>query len=450
MTLPLPPPWKGDFEGMRAHRYIRMLVPYSKTFYFIDRGRQNGINYEYGKALEKWLNKKYPLKNKRQRWHIVFIPVKRDQFLTDLESGKGDVAMGGLTITRGRMKHVDFTEPLARQIAESVVTAPGFPEIKMIEDLSGHEIMVRMSSSYYEHLQGVNERLAQKGLPPVRIIPANEWLESEDLLEMVNAGLIQATVVDRYLAELWQPLFNDMKITSVVIHDQGEIAWELRKNSPQLKNILNAFVREHRVGTTFGDNIVNQYVYNEKRVINATSTAEMQKFKNLINIFKQYSQTYKFDYLMLMAQGFQESTLNQNARSSTGAVGVMQLLPSTAADSEIGIKGIDKYADRNIEAGAKYLRLLSDKYLGDEELDPVNRTLMAFAAYNAGPGNLRKFRRLAEKSGKDKNVWFENVEFAAAKIVGQETVNYVSNIYKYYIAYRLTQERDEATHEGKL
>ena len=370
--------------------------------------------------------------------------------MTDLESGKGDVAMGGLTITRGRMKHVDFTEPLARQIAESVVTAPGFPEIKMIEDLSGHEIMVRMSSSYYEHLQGVNERLAQKGLPPVRIIPANEWLESEDLLEMVNAGLIQATVVDRYLAELWQPLFNDMKITSVVIHDQGEIAWELRKNSPQLKNILNAFVREHRVGTTFGDNIVNQYVYNEKRVINATSTAEMQKFKNLINIFKQYSQTYKFDYLMLMAQGFQESTLNQNARSSTGAVGVMQLLPSTAADSEIGIKGIDKYADRNIEAGAKYLRLLSDKYLGDEELDPVNRTLMAFAAYNAGPGNLRKFRRLAEKSGKDKNVWFENVEFAAAKIVGQETVNYVSNIYKYYIAYRLTQERDEATHEGKL
>ena len=125
-----------------------------------------------------------------------------------------------------------------------------------------------------------------------------------------------------------------------------------------------------------------------------------------------------------------------------GAVGIMQMLPSTAADPAINIKGIDKDPSKNIEAGAKYLRLLTDKYLNEEELTPVNRTLLAFAAYNAGPGNLRKFRSLAKKSGLDPNVWFQNVEYAAARIVGKETVQYVSNIYKYYLAYKLAQETD--------
>ena len=136
--------------------------------------------------------------------------------------------------------------------------------------------------------------------------------------------------------------------------------------------------------------------------------------------------------------------LDQKARSHVGAVGIMQLLPSTAADPAINIKGIDKDASKNIEAGAKYLRLLTDKYLDDEKLDPINKTLMAFAAYNAGPGNLRKFRRLAEKSGYNPNIWFQNVEHAAARIVGEETVKYVANIYKYYVAYKLIIEMRES------
>jgi membrane-bound lytic murein transglycosylase MltF len=151
---------------------------------------------------------------------------------------------------------------------------------------------------------------------------------------------------------------------------------------------------------------------------------------------------------MLIAQGYQESKLNQQARSARGAVGIMQLLPSTAADPAIGITGIDKDTRRNIEAGSKYMRLLADKYLNDAELTPVNRTLMSFAAYNAGPGNLRKFRSLAEKSGKDPDIWFQNVEYAAARIVGEETVRYVSNIFKYYIAYKIVEKRNEEVNRG--
>ncbi len=171
---------------------------------------------------------------------------------------------------------------------------------------------------------------------------------------------------------------------------------------------------------------------------------ELKRFAALVGIFEKHAGTYDFDYLMLMAQGYQESQLNQSARSHRGAVGVMQLLPSTAADPSVGIADIDKDPDRNIEAGSKYMRLLADKYLNDPELTPVNRTLMAFAADNAGPGNLRKFRRLAEKSGLDKNVWFGNVEHAAARLVGRETVDYVGNIYKYYVAYKLARDKQMA------
>ena len=165
-------------------------------------------------------------------------------------------------------------------------------------------------------------------------------------------------------------------------------------------------------------------------------------------MFKKYGQQYDFDWLMIAAQGYQESQLDQSARSPRGAIGVMQLMPKTAADPTVGIPDIES-VDNNIHAGVKYLRTLVDKYLDDPALDRKNRTLMAFAAYNAGPGNLRKFRKLAAESGLDPNVWFHNVEHAAAEIVGRETVQYVANIYKYYVAYRLATERHEERTKAK-
>jgi membrane-bound lytic murein transglycosylase MltF len=227
------------------------------------------------------------------------------------------------------------------------------------------------------------------------------------------------------------------------VHEGAEFAWAIRQDSPLLKAELATFVKVHKVGTAFGNSLRNKYVKNSKRVLNATSEAEMKKFRELAGLFQKHAGTYDFDQMMLMAQGFQESQLDQRARSPRGAVGVMQLLPSTAADPSVAISGIGNSADKNIEAGSKYMRLIADKYLNEPELTPLNKTLMTFAAYNAGPGNLRKFRRLAEKSSLDPNVWFGNVEHAAARVVGRETVDYVGNIYKYYVAYKLAEEKQK-------
>lgn len=442
MVLPVPPAWVGDFDGMRERRMVRILVPYSKTFYLVDRGRQDGVAYAFGKAFEAWLNKTRPFSEKSQRWQVMFLPTARNELLPKLLAGDGDIAAGGLTITEGRQRTIDFSDPALSNVNEVIVSAPGSAKIQRIEDLAGREVYVRPSSSYFEHLVELNARFKAQGLAAVKIMPANENLETEDLLQMVNAGLFGITVADQHIAELWQPLYTDMQIQAgVYLHQGGELSWALRKNSPQLKQALNAFIQEHKIGSEFGNITLRRYFKNNKRVLNATSQAEMAKFKALVGLFQKHAGTYDFDHLMLMAQGFQESQLNQNARSRAGAVGVMQLLPSTAADPAVGIKGIDKSVDKNIEAGSKYMRLLADKYLDDPELTPVNRTLLSFAAYNAGPGNLMKFRRLAQKSGLDPNVWFGNVEQAAARIVGRETVDYVGNIYKYYVVYKLAEQK---------
>jgi membrane-bound lytic murein transglycosylase MltF len=157
-------------------------------------------------------------------------------------------------------------------------------------------------------------------------------------------------------------------------------------------------------------------------------------------IFEIYGDRYGFDFLMVAAQGYQESRLDQSARSAAGAIGIMQLLPSTAADSNVGIPDISR-AEANIHAGVKYLDFIRNRYFSDPEMDRFNQTMFAFAAYNAGPARVRKLRQKAAQQGYNPNIWFDNVEVIAARDIGSETVQYVANILKYYIAYRLTAQQ---------
>ncbi|HCP54066.1 MAG: lytic transglycosylase F [Pseudomonadaceae bacterium] len=441
LVLPLPKLWTGDFAGMQKRHMVRVLVPYSKSFYSVDRGQQAGISYDLSVALAAWLNKNHADPKAAVRWQVMLIPVARDELISQLLKGQGDIAAGGLVITDKRAAQVAFTAPFTVSVGELWISAPGTEPVTEVTQLAGRQVMVRRSSSYFEHLTELNKTFQAQGLKPIDIQLVDENLETEDLLEMVNVGVIPATVADHYIAEAWAGLYPDMQINEAVkVHEGSAFAWAIRPDNPQLKKQLDKFVEAHKVGTLFGNSLRKDYL-EQTSIVDPTSARELAKFKSLVEIFKKHAQTYDFDYLMLMAQGYQESRLDQQARSPNGAVGVMQILPSTAADPQVGIKNVAKSADNNVEAGAKYLRLLEQKYLDEPGISPTNKVLMAFAAYNAGPTNLRKFRRLAEKSGLDRDVWFGNVEHGAARIVGRETVDYVGNIYKYYVAYKLAQQR---------
>ncbi len=442
-SLPAIREWTGDYDGMQKRRMIRMLVPYSKTIYFIDRGKQLGTAVEFGQALETWINK--GKKNEIEKVKIAYVPMARSQLIPALIAGQGDIIAADLTVTPARQELIDFTDPFASGVKEVVVTGPAAEPLSSLDDLGGKEVYVRKSSSYREHLDALNAERSKAGKPEIVIRDADENLEDEDLLEMVNAGLLPLCVVDRFGALIWSQVFDKLTVREdLIVSEGGDLAWGIRKDSPKLKAALAPFIKEHKVGTTFGNILRKRYYQNDKMVRAAYEPSQLAKFQALWLVFQTYGKTYEFDPLMLAAQGFQESQLDQSQRSPRGAVGIMQLLPSTAADKAVGVTGIAESAERNIEAGSKYLRHLTETYITDDGPTPFNRMLMTLAAYNAGPGNLAKFRRTAKEMGLDPNVWFGNVENGAARIVGRETVQYVGNIYKYYVAYSMYAERLQA------
>ena len=423
---------------MIERRVIRALVAPSRTQYWIERGRQTGSQYELLVQFENELNRHHEMASKHIRLHVSFVPTTRDQLIPALLAGQGDVVAGILTITPDRLQQADFAEPFFRNVAEIVVTGPASPRLASLDDLSGKQVFVRRSSSYWTHLETLNERFLNAGRLPVDLKPAPEDLLDEDLLEMLNAGLLSTIVVDRYVGLLWAKVFKSIHPRDDIrIHEGGEIAWMIRKDSPLLKAEISRFARKHGQGSGFGNTLIRKYAGSLRFVKSATAPQEVKKFQGMAAIFRKYGARYDLDYLLMMAQGYQESMLDQNARSAAGAIGVMQIMPGTGRDMNTGdITQLEP----NIHAGVKYIRLLQDRYFQASPMDALNKTLFSFAAYNAGPARVSQLRARAERQGLDPNVWLKNVEIVAAEKIGAETVTYVSNIYKYYVAYKLMAE----------
>jgi membrane-bound lytic murein transglycosylase MltF len=440
-------PWKGDFDGMVERRLVRILTVQSPVLYFIDRGRELGLTYEGAKAFETYLNEK--LGTGRVKVHVLLMPVGRDELIPRLLAGQGDIAAATLTVTPERLQQIDFSEPLGTGVSEILVTGPGSADVSGLDGLPGMEVHVRASSSYAEHLKTLNQRFTREGKAPVNVVAADELLEDGDLLEMVAAGLVPATIADSFMVDLWVQVFPSLKQhPHVALATDGKIAWAFRKGSPKLAEAVNAFAKTQKQGTLAGNVLINKYLRNTKWVKNARSDEDIARFRSMIDLFQKYSDQYDFDWLLMAAQGYQESGLDQSKRSPVGAIGVMQVMPATARDKAINIPDIEKL-ESNIHAGIKYNRWVVDNFYHDDGIRPVDRQLFAFASYNAGPGRVSKLRQEAKEQGLDPNRWFNHVELIAAKRIGRETVQYVANIYKYYLAYQMVMQQRELREKAK-
>lgn len=432
--------FSGDFDSMVKRRFIRVLMPYSKTFFFFDGAEPKGLSYESATHFSNFINEK--LKTRHLKVNVIVIPTPRDQLFSGLSDGLGDIAIGNLTKTEKRLKLVDFSDPWLKDVSEIVVSSKSSTPLKNVFDLSGESVHVRKSSSYYTNLEHLNEVLKSTGKALVNIKVADEELEDEDLMEMVNADLIPYIVVDKHKADFWGGILPNIQLhPQAEVASGGNIGWAFRKNSPKLKQVINEYVKKHKKGTLIGNVVFNRYLKNTKYVTDAVHGENIQRFNTVVDLFAKYGDLYDFDYLMLTALAYQESRLVQSLKSKAGAVGVMQILPSTAKDKMVDIHDIHNL-EPNIHAGTKYLRYLANSYFPESTgIDQINRALFSFASYNAGPNRISRLRKEAEKQGLDPNVWFNNVELIAAKRIGRETVQYVSNIFKYYTAYKLQLEK---------
>jgi membrane-bound lytic murein transglycosylase MltF len=431
----------GDLDEMAKNRNIRALVLLNPIGFFYDKGHPQGVAYEAMEEFQKFANQK--LKTGKLQVKVTFLPMRVDQVEAALTEGVGDIIAYGIVVTPEREQRVAFSTPIATDVSQIIVTGRNFGAVSSLADLGGKEVYVNPLSTYYTNLQKANENLQKAGKTPIVIKVADKNLMDDDLVQMVNAGLIPATVTTKQKAALWSQVLTSIQPhPDLAIATGGQLAWVMRKNNPQLKQLVDEFVASHAVGTSFGNTLVRRYLQNTKWVKDSTSSEEMKKFQTNLALFQKYSGEYDFDYLMIAAQGYQESLLDQSRRNPSGAVGIMQVIPKYAAASPINIPNVST-ADGNIHAGVKMLRDIDDRYFNDPKIDQLNKTLFVFASYNAGPNRIARLRKEAPDMGLDPNVWFNNVELVAAKDIGQETVTYVSNIYKYYIAYKLAAQQSE-------
>jgi len=428
----------GDLDGMVKRHEIRALVVYSRSGFFYDAAQPEGIYYEAFEEFQRFVNQK--LRTGTLKINVTYIPVRPEQLEQALLQGLGDVIAFGVIVTPEREKEVLFTAPIDSDVKQVIVTGPKTLPITSLEDLSGKEVYVNPLTAYYENIEHLSESLQNAGRPPILVKRADPDLTDEDLLEMVNAGLLPATVTINIRAEFWAKVLPHLSLhPNIALKEEGQLAWATRKDSPQLRQLLDEFVKGRQAGNLFGNILLKRYLQDTHWVKDATSPEEVKKFQTYVRYFEKYGAEYDFDYLMLVAQGYEESGLDQSRRNPSGATGIMQVIPKYAAAPPISIPNVE-IAENNIHAGAKMMRNIADTYLNDPNLDPLNKTLMTFASYNAGPNRIADLRKKAASEGLNPNKWFGNVELVVAQDVGQQTVQYVSNIYKYYVAYRLTLE----------
>lgn len=418
-------------------RAIRVLVHFSRTKFFVADGVPRGFEHDLMKEFEAFFNKK--MKRRQVKIPVIFIPTRFDQLLPMLRDGRGDVAAGLLTITEERKRRVEFTRPYIRNVAEVVVTHAAAPHIASVEGLAGRKVHVLRGSSFAERLRTLNRRLWRLAKPRVKIVEMPSGTSTEDLLEMVNAGIFLYAIADDYMGRLWAEVLPHLRVLDVRLSEGNDIAWAVRRNNPRLLGALNDFIDEGR------DRLSRQAAELHRRYFrdvdflkNNLDPDIVGRKKHLAPYFQAASKRHGFDWLFLMAQGFQESRLIQSARSPAGAVGVMQLLPSTG--KQMGYADVATSAKNNIAAGAKYMRHLIDRYFNDPAIAAAARFDFALAAYNAGPTRIVQLRRLAAQRGLDPNRWLHNVERVALEKVGRQPVQYVANIHRYYTAYRLAEE----------
>lgn len=434
---------QDDLDGMIARRQIRVAVVWDRTDYFIDRGHPHGLAWEATQALERWINQHY--QRTLRRIHLVIVPVSRSELIPLLHAGRVDLAVAGITVSPARAALIDFTEPVHRGVSEAVVSRRASPPLTGRDELAGQTFHVRRDSHYADSLHAISNGFELSGRAPITVRTMDAHLDDEDILELVNAGVIERTVVDDYKARLWADLLPAIRIETATVHDNNTLAWGVRPGTPKFRALVNEFVRSHRVGTEFGNVLAARYYGDNRWLREPPTDAELARHEALMALLRQYAERYGFDPLLITALAYQESQLDPAARSREGAIGVMQLLPRTGRAMRVGDI---RQTEANIHAGVKYLRELADNDFGDRRTDDYNRTLLAFAAYNAGPGKIRKMQRIAKARGLDPHRWFDNVERVTAERIGAETVTYVANITKYYVAYRVRGERERGVTPG--
>jgi membrane-bound lytic murein transglycosylase MltF len=412
-----------------------VLVPYSRTNYFVDDGVADGFEYRLLKKYEAYLNKNRPRDAQGRRappMQLVFVPTLFETLFDDLEGGLGSIAAAFLTQTEARAHRVAFTRPYVSGVSEILVTGPGVEAAAGIHGLSGRTVTVARATTYAEALEQANRQLQAEGRAPITIKLVGDGIADEDLLALVDQGLIEATICDQPVAAVWQRVLPRLKLhPKVALGTKGRIGFAVRPGNPQLRASLDAFLQTMppKEIEKLGRDVANRLRTEEQ-----AQRETMRRYGYLLDMVKTEASAAGIDWRLVAAQIRKESGFDPNAVSPVGAVGLMQLMPETA--EELGVTD-RRDPLQSIRGGIRYLIKLRDGYFPEEALTPVERWRFVFAGYNAGPNRINRIRRNAPPAGIDPDRYFNSVELLVIRQRLAETYFYVRQIEGYYLGYAI-------------
>jgi membrane-bound lytic murein transglycosylase F len=425
----------ADLDEIKAKGVLRVLTRNSSSTYFISNGEQRGFQFEVVQAFAKELGVRL----------AIVVPPSRDELISALLAGEGDLIAAGMSIAPDRAEKVRFTQTIFTAGRVFVTHRNTIKQVQALPDLAQFDIHVSFRSTTYAGLKAAER---EAGVP-FRILDSGGDVEMEELLDRVSAGVYEATVADENLVALAQAAGADVE-ARLPLGAPKEKGWAVHPAAPKLAEAADAFVRHHQKSGLIRMMYARYMKPDSKGAARARDLAYRADAQGKISpydeLFKAASKETGIDWRLLAAVAYSESRFNPKAASRWGAVGLMQVLPNTA--KRVGITKHLEDPRNNIMAGARYLRRLCQVF---EEGGVAKRQQMRFAlaAYNAGLGHIMDARHLAELTGRDRNRWFHNVEealklkqdrkwhektrFGYAR--AEETVTYVSKIQSRYDVY---------------
>jgi len=435
-------PRKGGLDEARDRGFLRMAVAPDPLMIAFDGEEALGVAVTMAQEMENHLAK---LPGASETPTVVVpTPMPRGTIVENVQAGRTDFTT--LTVTRAEEEEgLAYTQALIADINDVVVLGAGVAGVETFDDLADIPVYLSESGRYAKSAERLNETRIARGDRPLDLRYVDGRLDDYDLIEMVEVGLIPATVASDFKARFWKTIYESTQVREdLALTEDGRIAWVVRSENPQLRDALDALADMMREGTLLGNVMLDRYASSADWIENLGTDEAGILIDDVEPVIRKYARKFDFEPDLVLAQAYQESRLDQSRRSHVGAIGVMQVMPATAADPAVGIPDVTGLDD-NVHAGVKYLRWLRDTFYDAPEIDPLDRTLLAFAAYNAGPGGVKRARAEAASMGLDPNVWFENVEVAIPRVVSREPATYVRNIFKYYVAYRLLRDLEDET-----
>jgi len=426
-------PFKGDLPDLRERELLRVLVTPGRSDFFAAEGKLRGFEYELFRELAEELGR-----NRRPGslpMQVAFVPMGGADLIPALLAGHGDVIASSMTVTDTRAEQVAFTSPYMSGVREVLVSHAGAPAPASWADLAGARVHVAAGTSFLPGLQARSAALVAEGLPAIEVVETGRELDQEDMLELVHSGALRYTVCDDFLVEHWAELLDGLRVhRDMHLDSDARIAWAVRPDAPELKALLDDFIAGHRRGTLIGNVLFKRYYKSTRWIANPLRRMETERLTSILGPLKEHADAFGFDWELIAAQAYQESGLDPMARSRSGALGLMQLLPSTGQD--MGAKDLLDPED-NLRAGCRYMAWIRRHHVNDPDLDEEVRVDFCLAAYNAGPSRVRRWREAAVARGLDPDVWFGSVELLALEDVGLQPVQYVGNISKYRTLYTM-------------